>query len=335
MATENTVDLSQAFNATSALLEAAKNEYESKLEGIQDVIDQLSFYRLNTNTLAAEIGEITFQSYASIKNLIDRTSLQVTRESKLLETGIDKHIVHVFEADSLDLMEAKVVAMVSAAGSGEMKNLSGVALSDAMRSTLISGQDNYDGQIRNDAISLIGRYPTANTFGNTVWISEQLDRKAIDRGRNIYSTLFKLAQENVVWAYQQGIEIEKLHANFTARYNRLYLDMTAANIAAYKAEVRGNIAEFEAKLEEIAAQMMIEELKYSKDSTEWELRVQQYNARLQEYVKEYTGKISTNKDRMATRIIGGKNIADGYKSIYSAYSSQYSGVSLSNSTAEE
>lgn len=327
-----TVDLQALSDAVALALVNARTDFETSLNRVQDVIEDIDWNKQHASVLIDEVGTVTFDSYNSVLEALKDVDLVITPTRTLLETDIDKSKKHVFESTSLDSAEAQIVNIINTAGAGEMKNLTGVYLSNAMRDALVAGQRASDGRDHNDAHTLLSRYVSANTLANEAWIDAQYARKLADRDRNIFTTLFSMAQENVKWAYGQGISIEQLHESFTARYNRLFLDITAANIAAYKAEVQGQISKFEANLKELAAQMKVEELKLSKESTEWSLKVEQANSRLGEFVKEYAGVIGTNSNLMSTRISGGKNVADGYKNIYSAYSSLYSGVSLSNSS---
>lgn len=329
-----TVDLQALANKTAELLGDAREEFEVSLERVQDVVDNIGWWSVNERTLIDEIGEITFRNYDGAQDLLDNLVFRPLRQQQLVDTGMERHKTHMFISPSLDAAENKIIEILSAAGSGELKNLSGVMLTEAMRSALIQGQSLSDQRDQNDNLALLVRYPTPDDVGNQSWLQAQFERKQIDRQRNIYMTLFALAQENVSWAYKAGIQIEKIHENFTARYNKLYYDITAANIAAYKAEVKANISKFEGDLKAAVAEVEVERLKFTRDSSEFSLKIEQANQRLGEYVREYSGKLSTNLKLLATRIAGGKNVADGYKTIYSAYSSMYSGVSLSNSSEE-
>lgn len=335
MAETTIVDIQALATKTTELLQFAREDFETSLERVQDVIDEIDWLdmrRSERNTLISEVGKITFDSYKSVKDLLEEVVYSVVPTQELLETDMQKSKKHVFISDSLDTAESKIVDVLTVAGSGEMKALSGVMLSDAMREALRSGQGLADGRTYNDGLALLRRYQTPDQAGNESWYTEQHARGIEDRDRNVYSVLFSMAQENIKWCYQQGVGIEQLHENFTARYNRLFFDITSANIAVYKAEVQASIAEFEGRLRQIDAEMSVEELKFERDSTEWKLKIDQANGRMNEYVKEYAKSLDVNRVLLGTRIAGGKNVADGYKSIYSAYSSQYSGVSLSNST---
>lgn len=328
----NPVDLVALSTEITEFLGDARREFEVSLERVQSVINEIEWEQLRKDTLISEIGEVTFSNYESVEDLLKRISFRPISERKLLETDIQKSKKHVFESESLDAAEAAVISVTSAAGDGEFKNLAGVYLSNAMREALRSSQNGYDLRDHNDQISLLNRYQSSDHTGNQAWLVAQFALKVADRDRNIFSTLFEMAQANVQWAFQNGIGIEQLHEGFTARYNKLYLDITSANIAAYKAEVKANISELEAELKEVDTIMRVESLKFDAESAEWALRIDQANNRMKNYVQEFSGKLARNLKMVNTRMVGGKNVADGYKSIFSAYSSQYSGVSLSNSS---
>jgi hypothetical protein len=331
MAETTPVDLQALADKTAELLQVARTEFEQSLLRVQGVIEAITWEQMRHNTLIGEIGEITFNNYESVTDLIDNVRFDPIRQQDLLENDIQRSKKHVFISPSLDSAEAAIVQVTSAAGSGAYKNLSGVMVSNEIREGLIRGQRFADGRDHNDILTILSKYQSSDHVGNLAWIEEQYGYKLVDRDRNVYSTLFTMAQANVEWAFKNGVQIERLHESFTARYNRLYMDITQANIAAYKAETKANIAQLEGDLAEIDAQMTVEALRFEAESAEWGLKVEQANSRMQSYVREYAGKLSKNLKMMNTRMVGGKNVTDGYKSIYSAYSSQYSGVSLSNS----
>jgi hypothetical protein len=310
MAETTPVDLQALADKTAELLQVARTEFEQSLLRVQGVIEAITWEQMRHNTLIGEIGEITFNNYESVTDLIDNVRFDPIRQQDLLENDIQRSKKHVFISPSLDSAEAAIVQVTSAAGSGAYKNLSGVMVSNEIREGLIRGQRFADGRDHNDILTILSKYQSSDHVGNLAWIEEQYGYKLVDRDRNVYSTLFTMAQANVEWAFKNGVQIERLHESFTARYNRLYMDITQAKIDA---------------------QMTVEALRFEAESAEWGLKVEQANSRMQSYVREYAGKLSKNLKMMNTRMVGGKNVTDGYKSIYSAYSSQYSGVSLSNS----
>lgn len=326
-----TVDLVAMSNKVIENLKFAREDFERELKSVQEVVDDIDWESTRTDTLVPEIGTITFNNYQSVVDLLERIVFTPLGQQELVDTSQDKSTKHVFISPSLDSAEQACILAANAGGTGNMKFNSGVFLDNAMREALRAGQERADNRDRNDYITLLNRYASSDHEANVAWLEQQHQYKREDRDRNVYSTLFAMAQENVDWAFKKGIQIEALHESFTARYNRLFLDITQANIAAYKAEVKGNIAELEGELKKVDAQMSVEKLKFKVESTEWQLKVDQANSRMQAYVTEYEGKMNRNLKMIATRMIGGQNIAEGYKSVYSAYSSLYSGVSLSNS----
>jgi len=327
----DTVDLQALANRTASLLLDARTDFEDRIERIQEIVTEIDWEELTDLILMPDITNITFDNYENAKDLLDGLVFNPIREKELFDGDIEKYKVHMFISPSLDDAENKIVEILSGAGDDEFKKLSGAMLSTAIRDSLDNKIDQVDDLVHTRLRGLVGGYQTGNTNQNQSWMDTQRNYKRQDRDRTIFKTLFDLAQENIAWAYKNGIKIERLHENFTARYNRLFLDLTAANIAAYRAEVDANIANFEAELRAIVEEIKNDELRFKRDSAEWDLRVRQYNSRLRAYVADYRARLATNLKLLGTRISGGKNVADGYKAIYSAYSGQYSGVALSNS----
>lgn len=332
MAEATKVDLAALSEKLSENLNDARMDFETSLRRVQDVIYAIDWHKTNPDDIAEEVGKVTFSNYDSAYDLIRNLVFKPLAQRDLLGENTDRARTHMFISPSLDAAEDKITALLSSATGAELHGLTGVWLGDAMRAALLAGQETSDRRDLADNLSLAGRYPTPDLQGNRDWLNTQYGYKRADRERNVYATLFALAQENVVWGYKQGVAIEQMHQSFTARYNRLFLNITAANIAAYRAEFGANIAELEARVRMAASKIVHDRIRFQRDSAEWELRIEQANDRLQTYVSEYASKLSANLQLLTTRVVGGKNVSDGYKNIYGAYSGQFTGVSLSNST---
>jgi hypothetical protein len=330
------VDMPLLQSTTEKLLKASEDDFRSAIGRVQDVIDDIGWYQMRNNTLIAEIGIVTFENYDSVVELITDLKFEALPQQDLLENDIQKSKQHVFESASLDAAEAAVIKLTTAGGDQEhVKMLSGVFIENEVRESLRAGQEKSDNRDNNDAHTMVDMYPSSDHQAQHTYLDEQFAFKRADRDRNVFQVLFALAQDNVQWAFQNGISIELMHEKFTARYNGLYMDLTSANIAAYRAETKANITDFEAQLTEIDAKMTIEALQFDVESKEWALKIEQANSRMAAYLTEYKGKLSRNLKMVNTRMIGGKNVADGYKSIFSMWSGRFSGVSLSNSQETE
>lgn len=312
-------------------------EFDSRLKELRLVVDDANptdWIDINRQIYVNEIGDITFGNYDGAYDLLKNIHFDPIPQQQLLEYDSIQLRTHVFESVSLDTAENKIVDVLAAAGDGEMKDLNGVLIPQATRDALMAGQEANDQFENNEHRRLQNLYPSADTPANNDWHDYRYRLKREDREKSVFSELFNMAQENIQWGYTNGIKIEDMHADFTIRYCSLIYNITAANIAAYKAEVMANIAEFEAKIREVETHIEVERLKFTRDSAKWGLEIQQANQRIGSYVQYYAGQMGSNLKKLDARIIGGNHVSDGYKSIFTSTGSRMAAITYKKTDAE-
>jgi len=326
------VDIGAYSQSMATALSGVRSEFESKINALQNIVESIGWYSGVPNLFAEEIGDVTFSSLEGAKQLVEGIEFVPIESRELYDATGEQYKTHVFESDSLEVAENKILEVLANAGQGELVELSACLLSTELQDVFTSGQEGQDAAELNVHKSLLSLYPTPDTQGNSSWIDTVYSYKRNDRQKEIYIALFDMAQESSKWLGKTAIEIEKAHADFTAKYSSLVYSLTQANIAAYKADVSANIAELEANIKQVDTELGIEALKLDRESAEWGLKIQQANSRLGEYSKNYAAVVSSNLQMLNARIAGGKNVADAYKAIFGSYSSQYTGVSMQGGT---
>lgn len=321
------VDLSEYTRKLASLQTDLQDTLELKLQNINEVVQEIEWYGFHPQLYSQAIGDITFEGMKSVSELVQDLVYTPIAQRQLLAGDYTQRNTHIFNSSSLEVIENKIVSLISSGGVNEVKNLTGVLLTDAIRSALIEGQDKADASLLNRMIALQNLYVSEDQAASLDYLTQRYSLKREDRQKNIFGELFDMAQKNIQWAYTQGIAIEALHADFTIKYCQLSLDLTTANIAVYKADSQAQLADFETKIKKQKTQLEIESLKLDKQSTEYGLRVEQANQRLAEYSQSYANSVATNLRLLEGRIIGSANVTNGYMKILGGYSGQFTGIS--------
>lgn len=336
MATDTSVNLSTYQKTVGSLLETVKSEFKTKLNDIQDFIDNYTEYGPVAGAYTNPI-DITIKSVDDLNSLItDIVFNPPTRPAGLEAQQPEKYKTHVWEAWQIDGLENKIMEVVTTSDLGILKELSGTAVDVGLQEAMYNYQrtidqrdleyelDILDGKWAADGYSL----PPDALVHNRSWLVARYDEKRTDRTRNVFSEIAKLAQQNVQWAHENGIKIEQLHADFAIRYASIFKDIIDAIVAVYKADVDVAIAELEANIKKLQAEIEVAKLNITRDETEMKLKVEQANNRLGSYVSSYNARMQANVAVAGHRIQSATNVAEGYKAIFNAHGGQYTGISL-------
>jgi hypothetical protein len=330
------VDLSAYSASVGEKLEGVKSQFKDKLGVIQDFITSYTEYS-GVNDIAHDpidiiINPVTALNSGGYNLKLDR----VDRPAGLDANQPAKYKTHVWEAWQIDGLENKVMNLVTTSDTGILKELSGANVDINLQEAMYNYQrtndvrdlefelDALDGKWAADGYVL----PPDALVHNRSWLIARFDEKRTDRTRNIYSEISKLAQQNVQWAYENGIKIEALHSDFAIQYAKIYKDIIDAIVTIYKTDVEMALARLDAEIKHLNADIEIAKLNITHDDVEMKLKVEQSLSRFKTYVDAYNTAIGANVNTVNSRITAATNIAEGYKAIFNAHGGQYTGISL-------
>jgi len=329
----------ELYNELADEMRSVKSEYETKLDNLQDVAQEITAISPNANLILNEILTIEFTGIDTLLDKVKSIEFLPIQEQQTFDDTLTRTKQRVWQTEGIDQtlneIENKIISIVSTADEGILYSLNAIMIPDALKSILIQAQDKSDQRDLNTFISLANLFPSNDQTANIDWLQSRHDLKRSDRERNIFAELFKLAQGSMQWANKNQLQIHEMHTNYVNQYNNLTFNLTSANIAIYKAESMANIAEFEARLQEINAEYQYATINLERESAEYELQIKQITARLGEYAKQYSSYLGSNFKNLDARITGNKNVADGFKSIFSAYGGQVMGISSETIGATE
>jgi hypothetical protein len=321
---------------TSAELNKLKSEFASKLDTIQGFVDSFT-EEGGVPGAYTDAVSITIASVDSLQSALDGITFNTPNRPAGLEANQpEKYKTHVWEAWQIDGLENKLMNIVQISDTGILKELSAVNITTDFQEALYNYQrtndirdleyelDVLDGKWAADGYVL----PPDALVHNRSWLVARFDEKRTDRTRNIFSEIAKLAQQNVQWAYENGIKIEQLHADFAIQYAKIFKDIIEAIVAVYKADVEIAIAQLEAEIKKLQAEIEVAKLEISRDETEMKLKVDQANSRLGSFVSAYGASIQANTTNTGHRITAATNVANGYQAIFSAWGGRYTGLNV-------
>lgn len=318
-----------SYQATAAsILESLRSEVESKIHDLLSESKSVSAYAPSYNSYINDIGEIT---YDDIGNAIDLVSaIEFTPvETRQFDTSTNTPSdTHTFISQSLDTIEDKILAYISAAGTETISNLSASAISDLDITNLLNGASRFDTEMLNNNIDMLNMYPSPSTDANISWLNQINAFKLEDRNRRFFKDLFDLAQDNANWMRNQAVGVESAHASFTEQYNSVVSNVIDAQIAAYKAEVLANISQLELKIKKANAEMSVQDIETTLRTEEYQMAVQQYATRMSSYVSAYRSALSANAGMLGERMNGTEAAAAIYKKLIVGHAQSFGAVSL-------
>jgi hypothetical protein len=334
-------DLSALELSTATALQLIKDEFTGKLNIIQDVINRYLSYVPEVGAYTRPI-DITVKSVEKINQDLSKFIFNTPQRPAGLEANQpEKYKTHVWSAWQIDGLEDKLMKLVTTSDTGILKELSGANVDIHLQEAMYEYQRTHDVRdLEYELDVLDGKWaadgyvlPPDGLVHNRAWLVARFDEKRTDRTRNIYSEIAKLAQQNVQWAYENGIKIEQLHSDFAIKYSQIYKDIIDAIVAIYKADVDIAITQLEAQIKKLNAEIEVAKLNIMHDEVEMKLKVEQANSRLSSYVQTYDAAINANVQTTSQRITSATNVAEGYKAIFNAWGGRYSGLNVQTKKA--
>lgn len=326
-----TVSLPEYSEELGNQLDDLADEFKAELDRLQATARNIAAYGVSTSMLADEVGKRTFHDLSAAKAKVAAVSFTPLPQKALFDASSNRYKARLWQTQGvptcLNDIEAKIVSIVATADSDALHNLNAIMLPDTLKLILLAAQEKSDRRDNNTFMSLLTLYSSPDEQGNRNWLTQRYNWKREDRARNVFTDMFELAQANMQWALKANVTVEEMHMEYTSRYNGLIYDITAANIAAYKADILANVAQLELKLKDLDLTLSTEAIIFEKESSEWEMMVKRANEMLAEYLKYYGSCLTVNSKMLDIRIDGGKAAADGYGSIFNAWGGSFVGIS--------
>lgn len=327
------VNLSGLSSSTNSSIDGLKADVNSTIRDLESYLSSVTVYSDMPSSFLADVTKISFDGIDRAIDIIGDISYDLVETRELMPDSEDMEVTHTFNSPELDAIEGQLLSLISTAGTDNIKNISSCFLSDSDISTIESSYEKQRNIELNFKTSALDMYPTPDTVANTEWIRLRNSYSLKDFKKELYANLFELAQKTSDWVGKQAIHVEEIHADFTSSYNSLLNGLVDANIAAYHAEVKANIANLKNEITKRDAIVDINSMKAKQKTSETQLLVEQESARLTEYTRHYAGAMKNSLASLDTNIGISKAVSGSYKSMLSAHAQRYSGVVLGRQTS--
>jgi hypothetical protein len=331
-----TPEVKAARDSTAAILNTLRSQFISKLDTVQSFITSYSQYNLGVGLFEDAI-DITVKGVDDISAYLNNINfIAPPRPAGLDSTQPEKFKTHVYEAWQLDGLETKLMNIVTNADTGTLKELAGVGVPIGLQEAMYQYQVDVDRQDLEYELDILdGKWaqdgyvlPPDALVHNRAWLTERYSQKRTDRTRNVYAEITKLAQQNVQWAYENGIKVEQLHSSFAIEYSKIFKDVIDAIVTVYKADVEIAITQMEVAIKQLTARIDVAKLEIGRDEAAMKLEIDQANNRLSNHVQAYHASIATNADITKSRIGAATNVATGYQSMFNSQATQFTDINL-------
>lgn len=329
------VNLTQLGNNTGAEIDNLKRDVYSKISDLERFLRDVVTYPGMRKNFLAEVTDITFDGIKKAEDLISTVGYTPVPTRDLMpDSSSSMGKGHTFISPQLDNMENNLVSILVNAGSENIKDISSAFLSDADIAKIEQAYFEYREIAASKYNYLLGKYPTADMIGNMDWLNQKDVFIRNDFKKELYGELFRLAQGTTDWVGKQAIKIEDLHAKFTASYNSVLDKLVAANVAAYHAEVKANIAVLENDIAKANAEIDINTMRFEQRSGELSLSIRQEVARMGAYATNFSAAMSTSMVGLRSNVSTSKSVSDAYASVLASQTSRFSGVVLGRQNVE-
>jgi len=266
------------------------------------------------------------------------------RPEELSET-VDRDREHVFLSDRLDTLAVLANDVYTQEIGNTGYSYDGMpadkieALSFALYST---GYDQEEDNLKEDVDTLAGKWasdgyesaPGALSYGVAKMINA-FDAK-IDSGIGSPTALLaKSIQENIQWAFENGIAIEKLHMDFAEKSTRFKYEHISAIVKAYLGEIEKIGMEINLPIQNINTILDAAATDTSVAKKEVELTLDRELAHFTNWAVAASAKASAGVGllKKQAEIIG--STVDGYTGLFSSYGNLFSGVTVQEQSVEE
>lgn len=137
----------------------------------------------------------------------------------------------------------------------------GIGLSQELQDSIFQSDRERKLLALSDSIMMINARTGAKGFNYPVSITKAQENEVIlkyqydleNQSREITKLMEEHARVNIQFAIQQGIAVENFHADFTTKYDQLFLEMIKTSVELYVARIKADIDAYEAYIKGVVA----------------------------------------------------------------------------------
>jgi hypothetical protein len=279
-------------------INSMKSEAEDALERLEDVAD----FQATISFPSRGTVELSRQSKISADDMpvLEKPTLP---SSLLLEyEAFDRYNTHVWNAATLDTIQAKLLEYIDSGGTGISEDVQ-QAMFDADRERKLQAlRDGLDlAGARSGARGL--RYPNSMTKAQQSELLQKYQFDLENQSREITRLVADLAQKNIQFAISQNVDVEKFHADFAIRFADLYKGLITALLDRFRAEVTLYVAQYEAELKVLLANIEVAKLNATLDQeyqtmilSKWQMDLNESTERTKALIQQEEQKTVIKKE---------------------------------------
>ena len=349
MATEE-YDLSGLREKVSDSVDDAKNDFTDALDSnfLSRVIGMANTSHILDlrNTIEISINSLD-EIETKLQQSIDAIGTIITIPDKPdeLTTPIDRETEHVFLSERLDSLSGMLSDVYTEAvgNSGySYENMPSNKIEAISNAIYTKGYDIDEANLKVEVDDLASSWasdgydvaPGALSFGIAKML-KSFDEKIEGRLNSPASMLSRAIQDNVQWAFENGISIEKLHMGFTESATKFKFDHVNAIIKSYLGEIEKIRMEVGIPIKNIDMILRAAKTDMYADTSQIELELDKELTLLTNKISAVSTKSSTDAGllKLEADVLAGT--VDGYVGLFSTYGSMFSGITVQEQSVEE
>lgn len=258
-----------------------------------------------------------------------------TKPAGLQNLQIDKFRTHVFDDKRLDKMESLLNGIYSNFSVPGAYDFNGQPLREQIQAAFYDYQYLRDREVVIDQIDTLANEwaadgythaPGALAYGVSQVVNDH-DRRRTDATAGVFKELAQHAQQNIQWAFENGIGIEELHMDFAIKYSELSKVFIQTLVDAYICEIDKRIDEQRTSLLYLDELTKGISLDLEADIKKYELELKERGARLGAYIQATNTYIEAEAGKIVEQLKLATNISEGYGGIFASYGSMFTGIS--------
>lgn len=344
-------DLSNLASSVSSAISSVESDFLSSLDhsflswiaksvNTDYAIDDIRDFRNEIDTTIASVGDLNSLLENSITAI---ESIKLPDRPSELDDPIENDLSHVFISNMLDNVSSSFESLYSTASPNSGLNIAGNTTLDLIQkaSYLVGYEKEKDLtsiEVDNLAIAWSAdgyELPPDTLAFDIAQLLQKFSDQQDSKTSSVASYLMQTIESNMQSAFENGIDIEKLHSDFTKKFNNFKYDKLNAIIQSYVGIINGVVKEINAPNNIL--QTAIKAIKSDIDVSvhDKKIELEQVIADVGAWASARGVKISADTNLMVENAKIITNALDGYLALFNTYGAMYTGVITEEQQEEE
>jgi len=336
--TDDMVNVSSLWDAQANAIRDAQSDFLNAINQDEAFVSTYgSLFALDDSVAETFENALTFSiaKVDEVTTAIDGLNFTIPDRPPILDAfQNERYKNHIYDDGSLNNFQKVIKDIYNQFSLGTGYSFNQETIENAINTALYDegfelDTDDLTQEVNNIAAKWASDGYLAPTGAMTYDITTMLgkyDRQRTEKTNNIFIELSKTIQQNLQWAFENGISLEKLHMDFAIKYAEVAKVIISAAVDSYIAEIEKRTSELKASISYIGEFVKVSKLSQDADIKANEFLLQQNLARLGTFISTSTANVEAQANLVLENIKLASNIAEGYGSLFVAHGGRFTGI---------